>query len=191
LKFLLASGNKHKAEEFSVLLPKPTIQVESAPVTLKVDETGSSYFENAELKARSYFERFQKPVFADDSGLNVDALPGELGIYSARFGGEEISQTQRNRMLLEKMLDVSDRTASFTCVLCFYLSPEEIFFFEGNLNGRISENQIGDEGFGYDPLFIPEGQSFSLASNKEWKDIHSHRARACKHAVDFFTGRLP
>ena len=123
---------------------------------------------------------------ADDSGLNVEALPDELGIRSARFGGEGLNQEQRNELLLSKMEGVSDRRASFHCVLCFYTGPEEIYFFEGVLKGSISHSPLGQKGFGYDPLFIPEGLESTLAQDNVWKDKHSHRSKACQKAMEFF-----
>jgi len=156
MNFLLASGNNHKAEEFKTLFPDEFISIEAAPLKIEVEETGATYFENAALKAKAYYDRFGKPVMADDSGLNVESLPGELGIYSARFGGEGLNQEQRNELLLKKLDGISDRRASFSCVLCFYLKPEEIYFFEGILKGKISHSPMGLNGFGYDPLFIPD-----------------------------------
>ncbi|GAB4415917.1 MAG: RdgB/HAM1 family non-canonical purine NTP pyrophosphatase [Bacteriovoracaceae bacterium] len=189
IDFILASSNSHKAEEFNVLFQSSPIKVSAAETKIEVDETGESFRENALLKAEAYYKKFKKPTLADDSGLTVLALPDELGIYSARFGGAGLTDRQRAVLLLEKMQDISEgsREAFFTCVLCFYLSPKEIFFFEGRLRGAIGHEYIGEHGFGYDPVFIPEkGNGKTLAELPELKDQISHRATAVKEAVTFF-----
>jgi XTP/dITP diphosphohydrolase len=182
---LLASGNKHKAEELSELL-HPLVVV-SAPEGLDIAETGSSFYENAFLKAEGYFKKYQRPTLSDDSGLVVAALPGELGIHSARFGGEGLTDWQRCELLLEKMADEKERSAYFVCVLCLYLSPTEVFYFEGRVQGSIGMTPAGEQGFGYDPLFYPEKNSpKSFAEDKLWKQGHSHRALACLELGKFF-----
>lgn len=188
-QFILASGNAHKAEEFNELLNPSVITTLAAPEKLDVIEDGKSFQANALLKAKAYFDHYQKPVLADDSGLVVSALPGELGIHSARFGGEGKSDQQRYELLLEKMKDQTDRAAYFVCLLCFYFSPDKIFFFEGRLQGSIGTEAIGEHGFGYDPVFIPSklvGKSF--AEDPHFKAKHSHRAVACQQAETFFKG---
>lgn len=194
--FYLASGNAHKAEEFSELFDLAIIQVLPAPSSVEVVEDGVSFSENALKKAKAYYDQYQRPVMADDSGLNVEALPDELGIHSARFGGEGLDDKQRAELLLKKLegLEENQRKAYFTCYLCFYLNPDEIFFFEGRLNGTIATQLQGDKGFGYDPVFLPEslerrGQPMSLAQNPSWKQLHSHRAQAVAHAQRFFKER--
>lgn len=191
MNFILASGNSHKAEEFSELFDKSILNISAASEKLDVDETGTTYNENAFLKAKAYYDKFQVPVLADDSGLNVAALPEELGIYSARFGGEGLSDKDRALLLLDKLKDVENRDAYFTCVLCFYISPQEIFFFEGRLNGRIGENYIGDHGFGYDPVFhgLGDFEDKTVAQVPEWKHKNSHRSNACRVAQKFFKER--
>lgn len=196
LTFTLASGNKHKAKEFNELFSTGQIQINPAPEVIEVVEDGDSYAQNAFLKAQAYFKKYQLPVLADDSGLNVEALPGELGIHSARFGGLGLTDSQRVELLLEKMKDVSkdQRLASFTCMLCFYLSDQEVFFFEGRLKGEIALSPSGQDGFGYDPVFIPEslekdGEIRSIAQAKEWKKTNSHRAIAAREAQLFFKER--
>ncbi|CBW27971.1 conserved hypothetical protein [Halobacteriovorax marinus SJ] len=192
MKFILASGNAHKAQEFAELFDTSIIEVSAAAEKLEVEENGTTYNENAFLKAKAYYDKFQVPVLADDSGLNVQALPEELGIYSARFGGPGLDDKDRAMLLLDKMKDIENRAAHFTCVLCFYLNPQEIFFFEGRLNGLIGENYIGDHGFGYDPVFhgLGEFESKTVAQVPEWKNENSHRANACKMAEKFFKERI-
>lgn len=193
MELILATGNAHKAEEFSILFPKDLIAIKAAPKKLDVEEHGKSFMENAYIKAKAYFDEFQLPVLADDSGLTVMALQDELGIYSARFGGEGLSDRERATLLLKKMDGVPEnqRGAYFTCVLCFYVSPTEHFFFEGRVEGRVAHKLTGEHGFGYDPLFIPLelGEEKSLAEVPEWKDKNSHRAKAVQFAVKFFGER--
>lgn len=189
LELILATSNQHKAEEFNLLFKNSPLKVVAASSKIEVDETGTSYRENALLKAEAYYKKFAVPTLADDSGLTVVALPNELGIYSARFGGDGLNDKDRAMLLLEKLKDVAeaDRSAYFTCVLCFYLNPREIFFFEGRMRGAIGHNYQGDHGFGYDPVFIPEkGDGRKLAELPDIKDSFSHRALAVKESIIFF-----
>ncbi|EQC51267.1 RdgB/HAM1 family non-canonical purine NTP pyrophosphatase [Bacteriovorax sp. DB6_IX] len=190
-QFLLATGNAHKAEEFAKIFNPEVLKIEAAPEKLDVIEDGLTFNENALLKAKAYYEKFGKPVMADDSGLCVEALPEELGIYSARFGGEGLDNRQRAELLLEKMKGEENRKAYFVCVLCFYLGENEIYFFEGRVDGTVSQEYKGEHGFGYDPVFEPLGDhgGKSLAELPEWKDENSHRAKACFHAEKFFKER--
>ncbi len=188
--FLLASGNAHKAQEFAELFDEQIVSIQAASEKIEVDEDAETFQANALKKAQAYFTRFKRPVVADDSGLVVNALPDELGVHSARFGGPGLSDSQRTQLLLEKMDGVVDRSAYFVCHLCFYFSAQEVYFFEGRLKGRIGEIARGGHGFGYDPVFIPEkiedGSTF--AENPGFKAKHSHRAVACHYAQSFFSG---
>lgn len=194
IEFTLASGNAHKAEEFGELFNPSLIKISPAGKKLEVVEDGQSFRENALKKAQAYFEQVQSPVMSDDSGLIVEALPNQLGLHTARFGGEGLTALQRNELLLEKLegLDDSKRRAYFVCVLCFYLSESEVFFFEGRVHGRIAPMVSGAEGFGYDPVFIPDGGEGdkTLAEVPVWKNENSHRAVACQHAQKFFEERV-
>lgn len=191
MEFLLASGNSHKASELNTLFEASAVDIISAHKSIDVVEDGDTYEENAFKKADAYYKLYNRPVVSDDSGLNVFSLPDELGIYSARFGGEGLSDSQRAELLLEKMEGVSDRSAYFSCVLCFYITPEEVYFFEGRLNGEISLKMSGSDGFGYDPVFIPalsDGDS-TIAMMPEWKKLNSHRFKACRLAIEFFSNK--
>ena len=190
MKVILASGNPHKAEELNELFDQAIIHVEAAPQKLEVVEDGESYHANALLKAKAYYDRFKQPVVADDSGLNIAKIPDQLGIHSARFGGDGIDYGARNQLLLDLMKDIpkGEREAYFSCVLCFYLSPEEIYFFEGRVEGEIGFAPKGEHGFGYDPVFYPSKapNGESLAQLPQWKQENSHRARAAQAAISFF-----
>lgn len=189
--FILASGNEHKAEEFNELFDSKILEVEKAPEKVEVIEDGKTFSENALKKCLGYYQKFKQPVLADDSGLVVSALPDELGIYSARFGGDGLDDKGRAELLLEKMKGVEDRSAYFVCVLCFYINEDEYYFFEGRVHGSIGHEYRGDHGFGYDPVFIPDGvdEKSTLAELPEWKNKNSHRSKASKHAQTFFRER--
>ena len=191
INFLLASGNIHKAQEFKELLAEGIVGVEVDSKKIDVEEVGKSFQENSFLKALAYFNTFKRPVISDDSGIVIESLPNELGIYSARFGGEGIGDKERAQLVLEKMKGVENRKAYFVCVLCVYLSEDEHYFFEGRVLGEIGKEYVGDGGFGYDPIFIPQkydGED-TLAMIPEWKKNHSHRAAACRSFTEFFKER--
>ncbi len=191
LNFFFASGNQHKTDELTEFFNPQILALRAAPEKIEIEETGQSFAQNALLKATAYYHKLKAPVVADDSGLTVEALPGELGIHSARFGGEGLNDRERAELLLQRLegKESQGRSAFFTCVLCFYLCPDEIFYFEGRLKGEMAQCLAGEGGFGYDPVFIPEGveSGKTLAMMPEWKKEHSHRVRACRMAERFFT----
>lgn len=192
MELILATGNAHKAEEFADIFDKEII-IKAAPQKLEVVEDGHSYFENALLKAKAYYDKFKTPVLADDSGLTVLALGDELGIHSARFGGEGLTDRQRAELLLEKMQGVTHREAYFTCVLCIYFNEAEVFYFEGRMQGHIAHAYHGQTGFGYDPIFIPQdmlNEGVTVVEVPEWKNKNSHRAQAVKVAEKFLKERI-
>jgi XTP/dITP diphosphohydrolase len=192
IQLILASGNAHKAEEFAELFSPAVVTIKAAAEKLEVAETGGTYFENALLKAQAYYEKFKIPVLADDSGLSVEELPDQLGVQSARFGGEGLTDKDRAMLLLKKLTDKHNRNAHFTCVLCFYLNPKEIYYFEGRMKGKIGLSYQGTAGFGYDPVFIPDDHSgeATVAELPEWKNKNSHRALAVLLAQKFFSQRV-
>ena len=191
IELILASGNTHKAQEFSELFDPRIMTIRAASKKLDVIEDGASYFENALLKAQAYYKEFKIPVMADDSGLNVQALEGKLGIHSARYGGDGLQDKDRALLLLKEMENIKDREAYFTCVLCIYLNEKEIFYFEGRMSGRIAFAYRGEGGFGYDPVFIPiDGLGeLTVSELDEWKSKNSHRAMASGLAQKFFSTR--
>ncbi len=187
--FLLGTGNAHKAEEFKELFLN-TLVINPAPRTLEVDESGKTFIENALIKAKAYYDTYKVPALADDSGLVVESMPDILGVQSARFAPELTEYADKCRKLIELLnLAHKDRRAYFVCVLCFYLSADEIYFFEGRVHGMIGNELKGEKGFGYDPIFIPErkeNDGKSLAELPEWKNEFSHRAKAAQAALEFF-----
>jgi len=196
MKFIFASGNAHKAKELQELFLGTGIEIIPAPSSMVVEENRDTLFGNAELKAEAYYQKFKMPVVSDDSGLFVASLPNDLGVNTARYGGEGLSAEQRCRLLLKNMAGEGSRDAYFACVLCFVLSPKETFFFEGRLAGAIGHQLLGDGGFGYDPIFLPhelkEGEfgPRSLAQDEQFKMENSHRARAATRAKSFLISYL-
>jgi XTP/dITP diphosphohydrolase len=197
MNFILASTNAHKASELEKLGDPTVFTISAASEKIEVVEDGDTFQENALKKATEYFQKFGTPTLADDSGLVVKSLPGELGVLSARFGGEGLNDRDRAELLVKKMEDFKERAlreAYFVSHLCFYLSKDEIYFFEGRMSGEIAYALRGEHGFGYDPVFIPEEFTISeepktLAQDPEWKSVHSHRARAMNFAMAFFKER--
>jgi XTP/dITP diphosphohydrolase len=190
MNLILASSNAHKALGFSELFAGE-LQVTAAPSSIEVDETGKTFEENAFLKAKAYYDKFKVPALADDSGLVIEECPELLGVYSARFAPELPTYPEKCQKLL-KILDeraLKTRAAYFSCTLCFYISPDEVYFFEGRVHGTIGHELKGSHGFGYDPIFVPErkeNDGLTLAELPEWKNENSHRARAVQSALSFF-----
>lgn len=184
MKLIIASNNKGKIREFKALLEPLGYEVLSqseAGVNIEVDETGSTFAENSALKARAIFEITENcAVLADDSGLVVDSLNGEPGVYSARYGGLSTDK-ERSAYLLEKMADVPDdkRTARFVCCIHFIKTDGSEISVEGKCEGKIGYEPMGENGFGYDPVFMYGDKSFAQVS-PEVKNAVSHRADALK-----------
>ncbi len=185
-KFLIASNNPHKVEELNRILNPLGI----GAVTPKeygvdlgnVEETGKTFRENAEIKARSAFKLTGIPSIADDSGLMVDALDGRPGVYSARYAGENASDKDRYSKILSEMKDVPQdkRTARFVSSICCIIDENTIIRVEGYAEGKIGYKPKGNDGFGYDPIFITDsGKTFAELSPKE-KDNISHRGNALR-----------
>ena len=182
MKFILASQNKHKAQEFSQALT--SIQILPAPIALDVDENGQSFIENARIKARAFASALGQNAIADDSGLSVDALDGAPGVHSARYAGEPCDDARNNAKLLEELVDTPDeeRTARFVCTLVYLDEEGAEIDARGTIEGRIGYEARGEHGFGYDPLFYPdELGGISLAEVPgEDKNAISHRGNALR-----------
>jgi len=144
-----------------------------------VEESGATFLENALLKARAIRDEVGLPVLAEDAGLEVDALGGAPGVRSARFSGEPVDYARNNVFLLERLRGRTDRRAQFVAVAALCLPSDEVFVTMGRLVGRILETPRGSGGFGYDPLFVPDGKTKTLAEiSTGEKNLVSHRARA-------------
>ncbi len=153
-----------------------------------VPETGDTFRENADLKARGYFEQIGKPTIADDSGLCVEALDGAPGVRSARFAGTTADDEDNNRKLLRELEGVPEkkRDAYFECWIVLYISEQIQVMSAGRCEGRITEEPRGSGGFGYDPLFLPDGHNRTFAEMEpQEKNQISHRSRALKRLQSF------
>ena len=183
MKLVIASNNKGKIREYKQLLEKHGYEVMSqseAGLTLEVEETGTTFAENSALKARAAYKELGCAVLADDSGLAVDALDGAPGVYSARYGGID-DDKERCAYLLKNMEDVPDdkRGAHFVCTIHFIDTDGSEICVEGRVYGDISREPVGENGFGYDPVFIYKGRSFAEIPAEE-KNAVSHRADALR-----------
>ncbi|MGZ3675853.1 MAG: RdgB/HAM1 family non-canonical purine NTP pyrophosphatase [Ktedonobacterales bacterium] len=185
-RIVLASTNRHKIDEFRALLadvPCELIGPDDLGLTIEVEETGTTFHENAVLKAIAYAEATNLPALADDSGLEIDALGGEPGVYSARWAGVETSYEDRFRILFERLASVADerRTARYRCVIAVAQpAPHGLYtVVDGTLEGRIAREPRGSGGFGYDPIFyVPEkGRTVGEMTPAE-KHAISHRGQA-------------
>lgn len=184
---IFASHNKNKTAEIKALLPQYSVQsLAELGFHEEIEETGSTLQENAALKARRIFEEYGHPVFADDTGLIVPAINGEPGVFSARYAGEPASAERNMAKLLTNLSGVENRQAYFETVICFIGPSGKEFFFSGRVDGTILREPKGTEGFGYDPIFAPEGATLSFAemSAKEKNQI-SHRGRALAKFIQF------
>ena len=185
MKFIMATNNAHKVIELSrILLPLgiEVVSAKDAGITLDdVEETGATFAENAFLKANSAYKKTGMPVVADDSGLCVDALDGRPGVYSARYGGEGATDSEKNAKLLDELRNVDDenRTAHFTSAICCILDDGTRIDVEGICNGKIAFEPHGNGGFGYDPIFICGNKCYAELSGEE-KDAISHRGIALR-----------
>ncbi len=182
---LIATKNKGKVAEFQALFKRygmETISLLDLPDDIEdVEETGETFEENARLKAEQISSILNAPVLADDSGLMIDALDGRPGVFSARYAGLAKNDQDNNNKVLQELKDVpmEKRTARFICVLAVARPGEETFFVTGSCEGNIAFSELGSNGFGYDPIFIPEGYSKTLAEiSAEKKNQISHRSRA-------------
>lgn len=189
-KLVLASGNQGKLREFSQLFADKDIQVipQNEFDTIEAEETGLSFVENAILKARNACKFSGLPALADDSGLEVDALKGAPGIYSARYAGPDASDTDNYLKLLNALKDVplEKRSARFQCVLVYMRHENDPTpqVFQGNWEGQILTEPSGAEGFGYDPIFLVPSEGCSSAElSKDRKNALSHRGQAIQELL--------
>lgn len=185
---LIATQNAGKVREFQSLLSIAFKCISPDDRAPEVDENGKTYRENALKKADSFFETYQLPVLADDSGLEIDVLKGAPGIWSARFGGVGISWPERFGKLYQLLAPFPQDqwTARFRCVLCLMVPKQEPVYFEGVCEGKIMALPQGQGGFGYDPIFYSTelGKSLGVATPLEKAQV-SHRAQAVRALLDW------
>jgi XTP/dITP diphosphohydrolase len=191
MDLVFASNNQHKVEEVQAII--------GTKINLKslndigchdeIPETGYTFIENAGQKRRFIYEKYELDCFADDSGLEIDALNGEPGVHSAHYSGSRDFQENIN-LVMERLNGKTNRKARFKTVISLILTGKE-YLFEGIIEGNISLKQSGKKGFGYDPIFIPKGYEMSFAEmSAEEKNKISHRARAMVKLIEFLNSEL-
>lgn len=186
-EIILATKNPHKIQEIKEILgPFIRARCLSEYIDVEIKESGKTLLENSLAKALFAFKTSHKPALADDSGLFIDHLNGEPGIISARYGDNDADRIAR---ILRKLKGVDDRRASFKAVFVYYYEHQCYEFFEGECRGRIAEEPRGNMGFGYDPVFIPDGYNKTFAElGKEVKNRISHRASALDKFKRYMAG---
>ncbi len=177
-----ATGNPGKLSEFRLAAARSNVEIEAVPHFKTLPpcvEDGATFDENAAKKARHYAAYVKGPVFADDSGLVVEALDGAPGVYSARYAGPGATDDANNRLLLEKLRGVTNRAASFVCLIALVEGGRQQGLYSGRVDGVILEEPRGSSGFGYDPLFYcpPLGCTFGEATEEQKFQV-SHRGQA-------------
>lgn len=193
MKLIAATNNAHKVVEFKRILEPLGFAVLSqreAGIRIEAEETGTTFEENAYLKAKAVYDAAGLPTVADDSGIAVDALDGAPGVYSARYGGEGLDDVGRYEKLLHEMENVpeEERTARFVCAISLILSPDEVYAFKGVCEGKIGYGPRGGNGFGYDPIFMVGDKSTAELSPEE-KDRISHRGQALREMEQMLSAR--
>jgi len=191
MQFVIATNNRHKVDEIKPVFPKgiTLLTLDEVNVKEEIPETADTLEGNALQKARFVYERLKLNCFADDTGLEVEALNGAPGVYSARYAGEGKSAADNIVKLLSELKGVLNRKAKFRTVIAAIIDGKE-YTFEGAVEGTIAENPMGQKGFGYDPVFVPDGYSVSFAQmTLEEKNSLSHRSRAVKAFVKFLESK--
>lgn len=178
-RIVLASGNKHKIKEIQQMLPEfEIVGYKDLGFDFEIEEDGKTFYENALIKAKTVSEKLSLPALADDSGICVEALNGEPGIYSARYAGDGIDENN-NKLLLKNMQGQKNRKAKFVCCMVYYKPDGTILTSTGETCGEIMDKCYGENGFGYDPLFFSYdlNKCLGIVTDKE-KNTVSHRFRA-------------
>lgn len=188
MELYFITTNRNKILEINALLQETKINV-LGQIDLgfneDIEETGTTFKENAILKAQTVYDIYKKPIFAEDSGLEIFSLNGEPGVKSARYSGDNGTSKENMDLVLEKMKNIENRRASFKTVIAF-VWKDKINTFEGIINGTITFEEKGKQGFGYDPIFIPEGYDKTFAEfSREEKNLISHRGQAVRHFIEF------
>ena len=187
MKLVFATNNKHKLQEVRDIVGDRVEVLSLADIGCcdDIPETADTLQGNALIKARHIYEKYGFDCFADDTGLEVEALGGAPGVYSARYAGEECDSEANMRKLLENLTGKTNRNAQFRTVIALIINGEEMLF-NGIVKGVIATEKNGDSGFGYDPIFVPEGHSASFAQmSSEMKNSMSHRFRATQQLSDY------
>ena len=186
-KIVFATNNKHKLDEIRKIAAGKLEILSLNDINCHADipETGTTLEENALIKARFVKDNFGYDCFADDTGLEVKALGGAPGVYSARYAGEACRAEDNIRKLLSNLAGIDDRSAAFRTVIALLMGGEQ-YFFEGAVHGKIIDQKRGESGFGYDPIFVPDGYEQTFAElGEETKNTISHRAIATNKLIHF------
>ena len=187
MKIVFATHNAHKVSEVQAVLGSEyqLVTATEAGITEEIPETQPTIEGNALQKARYVYEHTGLNCFADDTGLEVEALNGAPGVYSARYAGEHVSYADNNVLLLKNLAGCENRKARFRTVIALIVDGKE-YLFEGRVEGAIATEPHGEGGFGYDPLFVPEGSQLTFAEmSSEAKNKISHRGRAIQQLIAF------
>lgn len=190
-QIIFATNNAHKLSEVQAVLGDRfrLVTLAECGITEEIPEDAPTLEGNALQKARYVHERTGADCFADDTGLEVDALDGAPGVHSARYATDGHDFAANNRLLLRNLADAADRSAHFRTVIALILDGSE-YLFEGRVDGRIAESEAGCGGFGYDPLFVPEGFDKTFAEmGADEKNAISHRGRAVRRLVEFLQSK--
>lgn len=190
MPLIFASNNQHKLDEVTAILAPTGFEIKGLTAigfTREIEETGTTFHENAAIKAKAIYHETRMDCFADDSGLEVEALNGEPGVYSARYAGEHGNHQANNLKLLEALKSQTNRNACFKTVIALMIQGE-LHYFEGRVDGQITEQIIGEKGFGYDPVFVPNGHHKTFAEMPaEIKNSISHRKRALEAMLGYLS----
>ena len=185
---IFATNNSNKAKEIATMLSS-NIEVRSLSdlnISIDIPEPHDSFKENAQEKSRTIFKSTGKACFGEDTGLEVDALMGAPGVKTARFAGEHAKAMDNMQLLLKKLEGAENRKARFRTIISLILENGDEYFFEGICEGKITTQPFGEHGFGYDPVFIPEGSDVPFAAmSMEEKNKFSHRKKAMSKLLSF------
>jgi XTP/dITP diphosphohydrolase len=186
-EIVFATNNAHKLEEIRAIIGNEfkILSLKDIGCDVDIPETAQTLEGNAEIKARYIKEHYGYDCFADDTGLEVEALNGAPGVYSARYAGEEHDSLKNMNLLLENMKSIDNRAARFRTVIALVID-DKLTIMDGIVNGEITTTAQGEKGFGYDPIFAPEGKNLSFAEiSMEEKNCISHRGRAVEKLLEF------
>jgi XTP/dITP diphosphohydrolase len=190
-QLVFATNNAHKIEEVAHKIGDQfdILSLDTIGFTDDIAETGTTFRANASIKSQTIYQKFKLNCFGDDSGLEVIALNGEPGVYSARYAGEHGNHDANITKVLKNLESITDRRARFITVISLIWNGEE-HFFEGTVEGTIRHERSGAKGFGYDPIFQPDGYNITFAEmSMDEKNSVSHRARALEKMVEFLKGK--
>jgi len=187
MQLVFATNNRHKLEEVAAKIKGKfnLLTLNDIGCTDDIEETGTTFKENASIKSHYIYQMYKLNCFGDDSGLEIDALNGEPGVYSARYAGEHGNHSANISKVLQNLTGETNRKAHFRTVISLIWNGEE-YFFDGTVEGQIRTGTSGTEGFGYDPIFEPDGYNITFAEmSLEQKNSISHRARAMDQLISF------